>query len=532
MSVRNALVLFLALSALSLLVGCGSSSPHVAPSAGGSFGVSNLKGTYVISMAGEDLNVAANSLSYFAIVGTITADGAGNITGGTVDINDPNLSAVPALGQTLIASKYTLGTDGRGTGTLNTPEGIFGLDFVLTSNGHGLITRFDNGGSGSGTIDIQGSASQSGLTTVAFSLSGTDATSSFLLGSVGAASLDSSGNIQAASTQDFNESTSVFADLPLSGSVVLTSSTSGTATLTTSSIFGTLAFDVWVVDSTHLKLIETDTGAVLVGDAYTQTATSTPNATLVFTLEGLDSAAAPFVAGGIVATDANGNISSGIEDYNDAGTPNTVPNFSGTCTSVNTVGRCQLALTSFSNGLSQNFQFAAYPSSGGTLLLEVDSFGLTQGAAYVQSATSFAPDGYGLDLSGFNFSNEGLEFDDIAQFNATSATTSNMTGILDENDLGGPLTPAGLAGTYTPDSPPTGRGMIAVPNINNLNGTLNLEYYVVDSSTAVFIDVDGAQIGVGTFEVQSASSSPSAAVRPAIPMVRPMFHAHAASRRK
>ncbi len=528
MSVRNALVLFLALSTLSLLVGCGSSSPTVKASAGGSFSVSNLKGTYVISISGEDINVAASAESYFAIVGTITADGAGNITGGTVDINDPDLAAVPQLGQALTASKYTLGTDGRGTGTLNTPLGIFGLDFVLTSNGHGLITRFDNSGSGSGTIDIQGSASQSGLTTVAFSLSGTDSTSSFLIGSVGAASLDSSGNIQAGSTQDFNEATSVFADLPLSGSVVLTSSTSGTATLTTSA-FSTLSFDVWVVDSTHLKLIETDTGAVLAGDAYTQTATSTPNATLVFTVGGFDSAAAPFVAGGIVATDVNGNISSGIEDYNDAGTINTVPNFAGTCTSVNTVGRCQLALTSFSNGLSLAFQFAAYPSSGGTLLLEVDSFGLTQGAAYVQSATSFAPDGYGLNLSG----NNGAEVDDIAQFNATSATTNNMTGILDENGLtSGPLNPAGLTGTYTPDSPATGRGSIAVPGINNAIGTLNLEYYVVDSSTIVFIDIDATQVGVGTFEVQSASSSPAAAARPAISMMRPVFRPHAASKRK
>ena len=142
------------------MVACGSGPGIGMPNPGG-FTDSNLSGTYVLSVSGTELRVVG---SFFAIVGTITADGKGNITGGTVDINDLALGGTGVFtGQTLSASTYNVSQDGRGNGTLKTPQGNFGFDFVLTSNNHGLITRFDGNGSGSGTLDSQGSASQSSL---------------------------------------------------------------------------------------------------------------------------------------------------------------------------------------------------------------------------------------------------------------------------------------------------------------------------------------------------------------------------------
>jgi hypothetical protein len=527
MSARNGIVLLLALSTLSLLVGCGSSSPTPQPPPSGGFTVGNFNGTYVLSIAGADAN--ASTESFFAIVGTITADGNGNITGGTVDINDPNIGGV-FLAQTVSASPYKITPDGRGKSTLSTPQGSFGLDFVLTSNGHGLITRFDNLGSGSGTLDIQASASQTALTSLAFSLSGTDATSSFLLGSVGGLTLDGSGNITAGTgSQDFNEggSSAGLVNLPLTGTVVLSSSTAGTAAFNTS--FGNLTFDVWVIDSGHLKLIETDATAVLAGDAFTQQ-TAIPAGTLAFTLSGSDSTGTALAAGGLTLSDGGVNLTSGIEDFNDGGVGGTQPNFTGVCTAF-VSGRCQMSLTGFSNGVSQNFQFAVYPSSGGIELLEVDSLGLLQGAAFPQLATSFtASDGYGLNLSGANSNGE---VDDIAEFQAGAPTASpNMNpGILDENILGSISQPVNFSGTYTPDTNADGRGSIVVPNISTFNGTLTLQYYVVDSGTVVFIDVDQGQTAAGTFQIQSASSSPGVA-RPVMFVVRPMMRAHAALKHK
>lgn len=528
-----------AISGILLTVGCGSSGNPIIPPASGGFSDSNLSGTYVLSVSGGD---GTGNGSFFAIVGTISADGKGHITGGSVDINDIALGGTGVFpSQTVGASTYNVTKDGRGTGSLATPEGNFGLDFVLTSNAHGLITRFDAVGSGSGTLDQQGSASQSSLQSLAFSLSGADV-NELPLATVGAVTLNSSGTVTSG-TQDFNDNGSSvggLAGLPVIGSVVLDpGGTSGIALLTNSSAaFGSLGFDVWVIDSTHLKFIETDTaitGNALVGDAFTQQ-TSFPAGQLVFTLRGLDSSGNPLVAGGFVTTDASGNLTAGLEDFNDAVSANTVPSFTGTCnaTAPFAQGRCQLALTGFSNGTLQPFQFAAYPSSGGIQLLEIDGLGLMQGAAYAQTANSFAASqGYGLNLSGANFDpslNSFFEVDDIAQFNANSATSSpNITGILDENDINLAFASAALSGTYTPDSPATGRGSIAVPNINTFIGTLNLEYYVVDSSTILVIEGDANQVAMGTFELQSSSSA--AAAHPAIPMIRSIGRSHAAVRR-
>lgn len=516
------------ISGLFLTAGCGSSSKTATNPQG--FSVASLNGTYVISVSGTDVNTTASTASFFAIVGTITTDGKGNITGGTVDINDADLGGSGVFtGQAVSASTYSVGQDGRTTANLVTPEGTFGLDFVLSSSRHGLLSRFDSAGSGSGTIDIQGSASQSALTSLAFTLSGWDSNGN-PLGTVGAFTLNSSGDVTSG-TQDFNDNGSAagLADLPLAttSSLVLTSSTNGTAQLDSSA--GTLTFDVWVIDSTHLKLIETDTssGAALYGDAFPQQ-TSFTAGQLVYTMSGLDSSGNPFVAGGYVTADASGNLTNGVEDYNDNG--NAVgsgsPTFTGSCATF-AAGRCQLALTGFSNGSSQAFTFAAYPSTGGVLLLEDDSLGFAQGAAYAQSATSLtSPEGYALNLSGVNFDqnfNSWFEVDDIAQFNASN---SNLTGVLDENDLALAIVTSSLSGTYSPDSPATGRGLISVSTPKTFIGGFDLAYYVVDASTILFIEGDGDQLSAGVFQTQSSSQSETMA-RGAIPMVR-LAHPHGA----
>jgi hypothetical protein len=526
--------LFMALAAISgifLTVGCGSGNPIIPPNNNG-FTNSNFTGTYVLSISGTDINTQTES--FFTIVGAITADGMGNITGGTVDINDPNIGGV-FTGQTVSKSTYSVSQDGRGTGSLVTPQGTFGMDFVLTSNDHGLIIRFDNNGTGSGTLDAQGTAAQTSLQSLAFSLSGAD-TSQSPLGTVGGFTLNSSGTITSG-VEDLNDSgtSAGLTNLPLTGSVVLTSGTAGTAEF--DSDFGSLFFDVWVIDSSHLKLIETDaTGLALSGDAFPQQTSFTPGQ-LVFTFSGIDLSGDPVAAGGYVTTDANGTLTNGIEDYNNAGSPNTVPNFTGTCSAsapfVN--GRCQLSTTGFTNGLAGNLEFAAYPSSAGILLLQDDSQGLLQGTANAQTATAFtAPLGYALNLAGTNTDGQGDvgEVDDIAQFNATTAAApaTNMTGVLDENSiLGGPLSPSQFTGSYAPDSPATGRGSMSITTPNTFIGGLSLEYYVVNGSTTLFIEGDNQQVSAGIFEAQStpggnAQRASLGAAQSPIAITRPVFH--------
>ena len=518
---RYASRIFMALAAITgifLTVGCGSNS-NGTPNQNG-FTNSNFSGTYVIAVSGTDIN--SQTESFFTIVGTIVADGNGNITGGTVDINDPNIGGV-FPGQTLSKSTYTVNPDGRATAQMITPQGTFGLDFVISSSSHGLVTRFDLNGTGSGTLDLQGSAPIGSLGALAFSLTGADVNQN-PLGTVGAITLNSSGEITTG-VQDINDNTDSagLTNLPISGSLVLSSTTNGTAEI--DSDFGTLLFDVWVIDSTHVKLIETDTsGLALSGDAFTQI-TNFSAGQLVYTASGIDANGSPVAVGGYVTTDVNGTLSAGLEDYNNAGIPNTVSPFIANCSGAVAPfpgGRCQLVTTAFTNGFNVNLQFAAYPFTGGVFLLENDSAGFLQGAAYNQTGTAFNPPaGYALNLSGVN--TNGLtdgEVDDIAQFNATTtaAPAVNATGVLDENSiLGGPAQTLGLSGTYTPDSPATGRGSLVVPNIKTFTGTLGLEYYVVNPSTVLFIEGDNFQLSSGIFDLQATPSGGQAMAQSAAP---------------
>ena len=555
---RRLLTAVAAVSALMFLAACGGSSNSTSVNTQG-FTNADFSGIYVISISGLDIDSSGNAVP-FAIVGTIAPNGSGGFnTGGTLDINDPDNTGVfvgPNAQAVSTSSSYSVGKDGRGTATIVTTALTFNVDFVLISTSHGLISRFDDTsttiGTGSGTMDLQTTTAltQSSLGSYAFSLGGVDSGLN-PLGTVGAFTLNSSGTITSgASAEDFNDdgtSGSGYTNLPLSGQVVLGSSgLSGTATLTTSSKFGSLNFDFWPVDATHLKFMENDTssnGVLLSGDAFTQ-ATATTAGQVVFVLGGIDSNQNPISVGGYATTDTDANLTNGFEDYvyvgSDALNVVTLKPFNsvtGTSACVASTGRCQTTLNGFSNGTSQAFTFALYPSNNGAQVLEIDSFGLLLGSAFAQSATSFSVAGYGLNLSGQNTNGE---VDDIAQFNATSTASpaTNMQGNLDENDLAAGLVTTGLNATYTPDSNGDGRGLITAPTTGSLGtfvGALNLQYYVVNDSTALFIDVDSTaldagQLGVGVFEAQTSPSS-SVASR-AMSIVRPLVKPHMAAKRK
>ena len=539
-----------AIAGIAFTVACGSGGSAVVHNTIG-FSNSSFSGTYVVSISGTDVNSSKQPVP-FAIVGTVQPNGSGGFNGGTLDIIDPlntGVNLAQALGSN---SSYSVGSDGRSTGSLVTPVATFTVDFVLSSTSGGLISIFNSGATGSGTIDLQTATTQSSLpSALAFSFSGADS-SGDPLATVGAFPLNSSGTITSGGTQDINDDNSSSPSNGTTGvaitggSVTLNSAgTSGTATITNASgnsQFSSLAFNVWVIDSTHLKFDETDKVNILSGDAYTQQ-TSFPTGQIVFTLGGQDNGGAPFVAGGFATAAASGNLSDGLEDYNDTATANSVPSFTATATN-NGAGRYELATIGFTNVTNSNLSFAAYPSSGGVLMLENDSTGLAVGAAMTQSATALnTSGGYALNLTGVNVNLGAFspgEVDDIGQFEPGTPDTSssgavNMSGNLDENDLGTTPATGTLQGVYVPDTTPDGRGSIVSTNKGTLLGGFTLQYYVVDSSTVLFIDVDSqsvldsnvAQIAIGVFETQSTPGA--AAARRAMFMVHPVTRSRGAA---
>lgn len=527
MSARNGFVLLVAVSALMFLGACGNggSGPVIgtAPPTG-AFSKSSLNGTYVFSVSGTDAGGAP-----YAMAGTLTANGTGGITGGAIDIND--LEATPVANAAVNGnSVYSVGADGRGTITIGVPSnpltGNISFDFVLQDSSHGLITGFDNNYSGSGTIDLQAS-SPTPTGTYAFSLSGADLSGSNAVPISTVGNFTVSGGSISSGLEDFNvNGATVYPDLALSGSLALGPSSTPSTTLTTASTLGTITFDALAIDPSHLKLIEMDTTGNMVGDAYSQqTGATIADGNLAFTLAGFSPGGVPLAAGGIMMVSGGTIASSSIEDFNSNGSQVSAFNaptlFSGAIAS-DPSGRDVITLSSFFGGPTE---LAAYPSSAGVLLLEIDGLGgLAMGAGYSQSSTSFsASEGYGLDLSGVNTSGvtglSEVEIDDIAEFTADSSG-STVTGVIDENyqPQGGPNSGIDLSGTYGLPGP-NGRGQISATAASGSNGTLNggfdLTFYTVDGTTFPFIESDAdGQTATGVFVQQNPTAS-AAAAKPA-----------------
>jgi hypothetical protein len=518
--------LFMGLAAITsilLLGACGSSSSSSGNPVG--FNKGSLNGTYVFSSTGLD---EANG-AFVAFAGAITADGNGNITGGNVDVVDASVGAASGAA----TGGYIVNQDGRGQFEVAVAGAqSFTFNFVLSSTSHGLVTEFDNFGSGSGTMDLQ--TALTGISQLAnpyaVSLAGADIDDSFPIASAGSITFNASG-VSTAGVQDVNEDGVPLLDRPLSGTATLGTGTAP-GTMVLNGVLGSGSmFDFYPVDPTHFKIIETDlANAFLAGDFYTQANATIPAGQVVFTLAGGTSTV--ITAGGYATIDSSGSFTNGSEDLNNNGAfVATIP-FSGSASSGG-VGRINVAL----NGFSPATNWVMYPTTyAGLLILETDSINLALGAAYAQSATSFAAtQNYGLNLTGIN-TGQGVEVDDTAQFLTGSPSASpNMTGLIDENAMGVQLTQGGnFSATYTPDPSPTGRGNILAPSLNTVNGGFSLEYYVVDGTTTLFIEGgnnDTAQTALGSFVLQTSPTTQVAVKHPVVALFHATSHAHGAVKR-
>lgn len=534
MSLRTRLILPVIISSIAVLVACGGGSggnPPVNPPPSGSFSNSNLIGNYVFSVTGTANDSPVND--FVTIMGVFTADGNGNITGGVLDQNSTASNGL--ILDTITSGTYSVGSDGRPTGNPSLPTGLltlqtssdtFQFDYVLTSSTHGLLTQFENFGSASGSLDLQANVTQADIAgrTYVFNLTGAWALSNNVCGfsapnnapspfaTVGAFTLDSNG-ILVSGVQDFNDncSSSGLSNVAITAGKVDLTTFPGSATLTTAASATPFTFDVYPIDATHLKFIEIDAQPSLVGDAFTQ-APSIPTGNNVFTIAGFDIASnvgGPFTAAGILDFDSNGNVlSDSVEDINDAFLPGQFGSITGgpaitAIASPLTGGRTEITfVTGFVNGndgiaCSSNCIFAAYPSSGGLQMLEIDDGGMTNGIAYLQSATTLASgEGFGMGLSGVT-SNSAE--DDIAEF---TNNNGRFTGIIDFNDQGSTSFKNSFSADYAADAAVAGRGDVS-PNSNGFF----LATYVVDSNTAVAVSSDQNFVGLGALVKQNSSAS-------------------------
>jgi len=482
----------------------------------------SLSGPYAFSYSGN------GSAGFQAFAGSFVADGNGNIVSGVEDI-DGFTGGVSTQVAINTGSTYVVTPDGRGTITLNPgTQTSSTLEFVLTTNQHASMIRFDTGATGSGSIDQQNLTDLSNTDIVisgpyVFNVSGADPAFK-PAGIAGKFVTDGFGNISGLdSIVDINDggvSQTEGALIGCSGCYGFDPTFAGTGrgTITiTSTDTGSHQYAFYILDSTHLHLIEIDKNGFLVGEMFSApTGNSFSTASLakgsyVFTAGGTSKNGA-YAAGGIFNSDGAGNISGGIFDNNDAGTFTTNSTVKACPYTVDqATGRIQMAVSFGNNGNctegnSQTLEFAAYQTAKGDLLmLGLDASPIASGLAFPQTAAPATPVGsFAANLAGQGIvhSAPGSAQQDVGgQLTMEGLTFTD--GSLDINNFNAVFfsDPVNTT-TSTIVAPATnGRGT-ALINVNNPKAHYTLVYYVIDNNTALLLDQDSTLVATGIIALQ------------------------------
>lgn len=460
------------------------------------FSDATLSGQYAFAYSGQD------TAGFFAVAGSITFDGLGNIvSGGVEDVNSGNgVVTNPITGGT-----YNVGPDGRTTVSFTTDTATITFQLTIISPQHALLVRFDTVATGSGTLDLQNKAelSVSSISNFySFAVSGINS-GGFAEAIAGNFFADGNGNFPINNAiQDVNNGGTVTkADTSLQGQIVTFDATAGRGLLQfTSTTKGTLQFAFYIVDHTHFKLVETDAFPVLAGDAFSapnSISLASLNGHNAFTLGGSVSKGA-YAAGGIFVSNGTGSITSGVQDLNIAGQIQAQTITSSGSTYTITPVNTNRILLNISNGKT-TFNYGVYLNSNGTAeMIELDTnVTVASGLAFLQSSQAAPQGSYALNLTGAVGKGE----EDI-NGGITSSGAAAFTGFLDAN-LSGSLFPnLPLSGTTFTAPSVLGRGTITLQTAAPSATSFALAYYVVDNQTYLLVEIDGQRVMLGVMSRQ------------------------------
>ncbi len=468
----------------------GVSGNSIVTITGVQFSNSSIKGNYVFSLSG----VGSSGLPFY-LVGTVTADGKGNITSGEADWNSVALGYIQVPAST-ITGTYSVGSDGRGTLNLNMPAlsgQQFSYAFALKALNNAVLNELDNQViAGTGNFEVQSGPL---LTPANFAFGFSGVTTCGAINSAGIFNL-SSGKL--GGVQDVNSCGSITQAQKLSGTYTSVDGF-GRGTGSFSGNSGSSNFVYYVVGTGSYRFISPDSGTLFLGGANIQVQASFSNT--------------DFNGGYVVSTSANtragvsytliqlsasnGGVSSGYYDVNDTGVVGQA-NLTGAY-SLNSNGRVNGSFTV--NGTA-SLPFAMYlfsPSQG--YYLDERTSAVGGGNIYGQNSavnTNSAWAGsYATKQFGY-FVPNGV----ILSGNATAVTgqlSSNgagtLAGTLDINDPAGYLTGQTLQGTYNITNVAPGRMTVAITTPTD--GTRNYVGYIVDQTRVLLLDTDANILTAG-----------------------------------
>ncbi len=513
-------LIFPAVAVLALLTvscgGSGSSFPTPPPPTG-NFSNASLKGTYAFSMSGTDAN--ANPGAFIARVGSFVADGSGNISMGMEDVFDGGIlnSALQFTGGT-----YSIQANGKGTLTLNTLSSGLGLTIALNSSTKGVMIQTDLNATSSGSFILQ---SSSAFTVTAitgpyvFDVSGTDVNGA-PISVVGQMAANASGAISGGIYDSDDAGTLLSAQTFGAGGSYSFDPTNGATFGRGTMSFASRNFVFYIVDSTRIRLLETDLQLFTVGDALQQSGAPTQTAAGSFSFliggSAVLGTAGPIARGGRFTTDASGNVTNVQLDDNNNGSITSVasattimnPKFAIDTVNAGT-GRGTLTFTASASPNAGIFTFVLYFSSATQAFIQPTSNGVVgDGTMLAQTGTFTAANlagNYVFDWSGINLT-LGFEEDFAGQY-ALSGSGA-ITGVVDFVELASPSkrNPAFLnipiTGTLTINGDGTGANNYTITTGNSPSTTLNYHAYLTSSNTILLVGVDTNRTIAGSASVQ------------------------------
>jgi len=497
--------------------GSGSSFPTPPPPSG-TFSNASLKGTYAFSMSGTD--ASASPGAFIDRTGSFVADGSGGISMALEDVSDAGvLNTVQFSG-----GSYSIQANGKGTLTLNTLSGTgLVLTIALNSPTKGVMIQTDLNATSSGSFVLQ-SLSAFSLTAIngayIFDVSGADVNRAPV--SVVGQFMTNGGGAITGGIYDSNDGSS---NPPLitaktfgaGGTYALdpvNSATFGRGTLT----FASRTFVFYIVDSTRLRLIETDGQLFTFGDALQQSAAPTQVSAGGFALllggSSVLGTKGPIARGGRFTTDVSGNVTSIQLDDNNTGSVTQIGSgntFTSATFAIDAgnpgTGRGTLQFTA--SGQANPFTFVFYFDSPTHALIQDTSNGvIADGSMLAQSASFTSANlagNYVFDWSGINLS-LGFEEDFAGQYALSSSGA--ITGVVDFVELASPSSrnPAFLGipitGMFSVNGDGTGANNYTVTTGNSPSTTLNYHAYLTASGPVLLVGIDPKRTIAGSATLQ------------------------------
>lgn len=216
----------------------------------------------------------------------------------------------------------------------------------------------------------------------------------------------------------------------------------------------------------------------------------------------------PFARVGSFIADGNGNITSGVEDFNlnfaSSGSGRFA--FTGGNYSISSDGRGTLSLIDSSGTLAFSVTMAS-SSNGYIMATPTDSSSTASGSFIKQNTGSFMLSGvsgnYGFDFSGVDPSGQPESI--VGQF-AANGSGQVTSGVADDNDAGtingGGAGPLAISGTYSPDGQNSadlsafGRGTFSFGGVTGV-------FYVVGPNQVKFMETSSGGTLAGDAMLQS-----------------------------